>query len=371
MEYLRGEDLRRLWKACQARGTPLPVPLVCRIIADAASGLDFAHRLRDAKGEPYHIVHRDISPQNILVTFEGGVKIIDFGVAKAAGRAQHTRTGALKGKCSYMSPEQAAGANVDGRSDIFALGIVLHELLTGLRLFKADSDVQTLARVRECQVPPPSSLNPQLPKGLDSIVLKALAKTPEARYRTAQEFRLALENWFVQGRMSASSAHLAEFLKLIYGEMHTPSSPSPVTRSWNQAAPFKSRNTTRAGVAVMAAGILATAFYLLRSPGKPAVLPEPRLAEAYQPQKARPDTHTVTIAIEPAGTEIFEGSRLIGRSPKVWSGAPAGEHQLTFQHDGYLEEQGMIVVAKDGDEFSFKPLRKIESAPELDIKAER
>src|SRR5229473_2100159 len=173
MEYLRGEDLR--------------VPLICRIIADAASGLDFAHRLRDAKGEPYHIVHRDISPQNILVTFEGGVKIIDFGVAKAAGRAQHTRTGALKGKCSYMSPEQAAGATVDGRSDIFALGIVLHELLTGRRLFKAEDDVQTLARVRECRVPPPSQLDPGLPPDLDPIVLKALAKDPAARYAGAQE----------------------------------------------------------------------------------------------------------------------------------------------------------------------------------------
>src|SRR6266851_2488626 len=218
MEYLRGEDLRRLWKACEQRGTPLRVPLICRVISDAAAGLDFAHRLRDAKGEPYHIVHRDISPQNILVTFEGGVKIIDFGVAKAAGRAQHTRTGALKGKCSYMSPEQAAGATVDGRSDIFALGIVLHELLTGRRLFKADSDVQTLARVRECNVPPPSRLNPQLPSGLDQIVLKALAKDPGQRYATAQEFRLALEDWLIQGRMSASSAHLAEFLKTIYAE---------------------------------------------------------------------------------------------------------------------------------------------------------
>ena len=218
MEYLRGEDVRRMWKACEQKGTPLRVPLICRVIADGAAGLDFAHSLRNSAGEPYHIVHRDISPQNILVTFEGGVKIIDFGVAKAAGRAQHTRTGALKGKYSYMSPEQVAGHDIDGRSDIFALGIVLHELLTGRRLFKAESDVQTLARVREAHVPPPSRLNPQLPPGLDEIVLKALAKNPDDRYRTAQEFRLALEDWLIQGRMSASSAHLAEFLKVIYAE---------------------------------------------------------------------------------------------------------------------------------------------------------
>src|SRR5207248_9574620 len=122
------------------------------------------------------------------------------------------------GKYSYMSPEQVAGSEVDGRSDIFALGIVLHELLTGRRLFKADSDVQTLARVRECNVAPPSRLNPQLPPGVDAIVLKALAKNPDDRYRTAQEFRLAIEDWLIQGRMSAASAHLAEFLKPIYAD---------------------------------------------------------------------------------------------------------------------------------------------------------
>ena len=475
MEYLRGEDLRRLWKACETRGTPLRVPLICRVVADAASGLDFAHGLRDAKGEPYNIVHRDISPQNILVTFEGGVKIIDFGVAKAAGRAQHTRTGALKGKYSYMSPEQVAGANVDGRSDIFALGIVLHELLTGRRLFKADSDVQTLARVRECQVAPPSRLNPDLPPGLDSIVLKALAKDPDERYRTAQEFRLALEDWLVQGRMSASSAHLAEFLKLIYAErlekqarlgplmgdpglsgpapgmqttpgatpvapvsreMRTParaggpSGPDASVLSTESGAPwFISNNKFRWSAGLIVVAMAAASIVSLAPGSKRAAPPGPAPAEltlkveppdatilvdgapsekqithkpgqvkievrsdGYVPQvlldsfasgpqsrnvvlqRAAPPAYTVAIAIEPAGTEIFEGSRLIGKSPKVWSGAPAGEHELTFRHDGYHQEQGKIAVAKDGDEFSFKPLRRIEtkkSAPELGIKAER
>ncbi len=218
MEYLRGEDLRRLFRACEQAQKPLRVPLICRIIADAAAGLDFAHSLRDGNGNPYGIVHRDISPQNILVTFEGGVKVIDFGVAKAAGRAQHTRTGALKGKYSYMSPEQVSGKTVDSRTDIFALGVVLHELLTGRRLFKADSDVETLERVRQTKVPPPSSLNPQIPQSLDGIVLHALARDPEQRFQTAQQFRLALEDWLIQGRMSASNAHLGEFLKVIYAE---------------------------------------------------------------------------------------------------------------------------------------------------------
>ena len=152
------------------------------------------------------------------MTFEGGVKVIDFGVAKAAGRAQHTRTGALKGKYSYMSPEQVSGREIDHRTDIFALGIVLHELLTALRLFKSDSDISTIERVKAAPIPPPSQLNPALPKGLDPIVLKALDRDPDKRYQTAQQFRLAIEDWLVQERQSASSAHLAEFLKIVYKE---------------------------------------------------------------------------------------------------------------------------------------------------------
>ncbi len=496
MEYLRGEDVRRMWKACEQKGTPLQVPLICRVIADGAAGLDFAHSLRNSAGEPYHIVHRDISPQNILVTFEGGVKIIDFGVAKAAGRAQHTRTGALKGKYSYMSPEQVAGLEIDGRSDIFALGIVLHELLTGRRLFKAESDVQTLARVREAHVPPPSLLNPQLPPGLDEIVLKALAKNPDDRYRTAQEFRLALEDWLIQGRMSASSAHLAEFLKVLYGERldkesrlgplmgdpglaappagSTPSGNSPLSnkspsarsielhgpaplgppaadptvnqrsqptgadlstvRTESDAAPFKDKSNVR--VAVAAVLILVAGFFVLRAPmaartpppqpasmePKPAeltVVTEPESAtltidgaaspkhltrrpgparieifadgytsqivneslgsgsstRTYALQRAAAQTYTVMVMIEPAGTEIYEGSRLIGKAPRVWTGAPRGEHELNFQFAGYHEGNGKVLVSKDGEEFNFRPLKKIEQKakpfPDLGIKAER
>src|SRR5437588_156206 len=157
---------------------------------------EFITMFKDEARVTAQLIHPNIC-QVFEFEQEGGVKVIDFGVAKAAGRAQHTRTGALKGKYSYMSPEQVAGANVDNRSDIFALGIVLHELLTGRRLFKADSDVQTLARVREAVVAPPSRLNPQLPAGLDQIVLKSLARNPDDRYRTAQEFRLALEDWLI------------------------------------------------------------------------------------------------------------------------------------------------------------------------------
>jgi hypothetical protein len=395
MEYLRGEDLRRLWKACEQNGTPLPVPLICRVISDAAAGLDFAHSLRDSAGQPYNIVHRDISPQNILVTFEGGVKVIDFGVAKASGRAQHTRTGALKGKYSYMSPEQVAGDAVDNRSDIFALGIVLHELLTGHRLFKADSDVQTLSRVRDCVVRPPSSLNPQLPAGLDAIVLKALAKNPRHRFRTAQELRLALEDWLTQDRMSASSAHLAEFLKVVYAERLSkearwgpllgedgftgPAPGASITFASSKTHPLGKRQRIWVAVAATAAAAMLAAVVV----SKPVPVAAPAIAETrstLQPaspgesRRTAPAVHLVTLDTVPPGAAVYEGAQLIGKTPKIWSDAGEGAHQLRLAHDGYRDQTTSILVSKDGQEFSFK-LHKLEiakrTAPDLGLKAER
>jgi serine/threonine protein kinase len=218
MEYVQGDDVRRMDKYSRLKGKLLPTGLVLRIISEAAAGLDYAHKARDAQGQPLRLVHRDVSPQNILVGFDGGVKIIDFGVAKAAGSSQQTATGVLKGKYPYMSPEQASGQPIDGRSDQFALGVVMWELLTGKRLFKGESDMMTLRLVKDCQVPPPSQLNPKLPPGLDEVVLRALAPTPDKRYPDCGAFRLALEDYVIQLRMPASNAHLSAFLRELYAD---------------------------------------------------------------------------------------------------------------------------------------------------------
>ncbi|WP_208723227.1 protein kinase domain-containing protein [Corallococcus llansteffanensis] len=218
MEYIHGVDARRLWKRSETAGRPLPVPLVCRILLEASAGLDYAHRKTDATGRPLGIVHRDVSPQNILVTFEGGVKVVDFGIAKAADQATVTRSGVLKGKYSYMSPEQAAGQRVDCRSDVFALGVVLHELLTGGRLFKRPSDMLTLGAVAECNVPAPSQVAPRVPADLDAIVLKALAKDPDARYQHAQDLQHALEGWLAAQAQPSGTADLAAFMKDLYAD---------------------------------------------------------------------------------------------------------------------------------------------------------
>jgi hypothetical protein len=218
MEYVAGEDARRIEKRAAAAQKGIPIGVIVRIIADAAAGLDFAHKAKDSKGQPLNLVHRDVSPQNILVGFDGSVKLIDFGVAKAAGRAQHTATGILKGKFPYMSPEQARGDELDPRSDVFALGIVLWEMLTGRRLFKGENDLATQKMVLACQVPVPSDVEPSVPKGLDPIVMKALAKDAVDRFPDAAAFRMALEEFALKSAIPSSSAHLSSFMHELYAE---------------------------------------------------------------------------------------------------------------------------------------------------------
>ncbi|HZH78938.1 MAG TPA: serine/threonine-protein kinase, partial [Archangium sp.] len=218
MEYIHGEDLRRVWKKADRAGTPIPVPLVCRIITEACAGLDYAHKRTDGNGKPLGIVHRDISPQNILLTFEGRVKVVDFGIAKAADQATVTRSGVLKGKYSYMSPEQAAGQRVDCRSDVFALGVVLYEMVTNTRLFKRSTDMQTLTAVAECHVTPPSQIAPRVPPELDAIIMKALSREPATRYAEALQLQAALERYLADHEYAASPADLAAFMRQVYAD---------------------------------------------------------------------------------------------------------------------------------------------------------
>ena len=185
LEYVNGRDLRGIFDDVRKQGQIMPMPQVCYVIMQLCEGLDYAHNKRDAQGRDLNLVHRDVSPQNVLVGYEGEVKLIDFGIAKAAGKASKTQAGILKGKFGYMSPEQVRGLPIDRRSDIFALGIVLYEMLTGERLFIGESDFSTLEKVRNVEIVPPSSLNSEVPDKLERIVLKALEKNVEDRYQNA------------------------------------------------------------------------------------------------------------------------------------------------------------------------------------------
>jgi TonB family protein len=218
MEYVDGRDLRAIQSAGGAMGVPMPVPLAVYVASKVASALDYAHRRRDAEGHELNIVHRDVSPQNILIAYEGDIKLCDFGIAKAASKASKTQSGALKGKIQYMSPEQAWGKPIDRRSDLFSLGVVLHELLTGERLFRGDSDINVLEKVRSAEVTPPSRENPEVPHNLDAVVLKALAKEPDDRYANASDLLRDLDSVLYSYTPAPGSADVAIYLHRLQAE---------------------------------------------------------------------------------------------------------------------------------------------------------
>jgi serine/threonine protein kinase len=216
LEYVNGRDLRAIFQKCQQQGKPMPVAQACYVIMKICEGLDYAHNKKDKYQRELHIVHRDVSPPNILVSFEGEVKLIDFGVAKAAGRASRTQAGILKGKFGYMSPEQVRGMPLDRRSDVFSVGVVLFEILTNTRLFQAETDFATLEKVRAVEVPRPSSLNPDIPKPLENIIYKALAREPEQRYQSSIELHDELQAFMFAQGLFYSRKDLAAWMRAQY-----------------------------------------------------------------------------------------------------------------------------------------------------------
>jgi eukaryotic-like serine/threonine-protein kinase len=218
MEYLHGEPLREVMRRTEELGQPMPPEIACRVIADAAEGLHAAHELLGKNGEKLGLVHRDVTPHNLFVTYDGNTKVVDFGIAKFTSRMANTRAGTLKGKLAYMSPEQVAGEPIDRRTDVFALGVVLWELTTGQRLFRMESDLDTLAKVQECAVPRPSTIVRGYPIDLEKIVMKALAKTKNERYRTAREFSRALQSLLMRRGLFIASDEVAAYMISVFSD---------------------------------------------------------------------------------------------------------------------------------------------------------
>ena len=194
MDYVESSSLATLRKAAHEEKQRIPVPILARILYDVLMGLHAAHVAIDMQGRPLGVVHRDVSPQNVIVGVDGSSRLIDFGVAKASHRLTETKSGSVKGKYSYMAPEQARGLEVDRRTDIFAAGIMLHECLTDRRLFRGENELDTVRRIMEAEIPTPSSVQPAIPAALDAVTMKALARPMEQRFQTAIEMAEALEH---------------------------------------------------------------------------------------------------------------------------------------------------------------------------------
>ncbi|MCH9682597.1 MAG: protein kinase [Deltaproteobacteria bacterium] len=217
MEYIHGEDVRQLQRRLRARGETMPLRHAVAIAIGAAAGLHHAHERYDFDGKPLHIIHRDVSPSNVLVTYEGGIKVVDFGIAKASARETSTRPSVRKGKITFMSPEQCRGDALDRRSDVFALGAVLHQMLTGQPVFGGDNEFAVMNRIVNHDAPAPSTLRPQLPEALDRIVLRALSRDPAQRHATARELQRELEDLTETLGMRPSATALGDFVLELSG----------------------------------------------------------------------------------------------------------------------------------------------------------
>ena len=304
LEYVPGKDLRAIFDRMRRNKELVPIPMDCYVTMKICEGLDYAHNKKDAAGRDLNLVHRDVSPQNVLISYDGEVKIIDFGIAKAAGKAGKTQAGILKGKFGYMSPEQVRGLPLDRRSDIFSVGICLYELLTGERLFIGESDFSTLEKVRNVEIIPPSTYNKRIPEELERIVLKALAKEVEDRYQTAMDLHDDLQTFMYTTGNFFARKDLASFMSGTFGEDIEKEQVS------NEVMIGKSRSTSPPPAKRM------------------SVPPPPPQARPGRPTKPRPSTPGIspmppTPSAPPPGGRVSVPPPPPPRSTKSFPGASA------------------------------------------------
>jgi hypothetical protein len=323
-----------------------------------------------------------VSPQNILVGFDGAVKLIDFGVARAAGRLQQTSTGILKGKYPYMSPEQVDAEEIDHRSDIFALGIVFWEMLTGKRLFKGENDIATMKLVRACKVANPSTVNPQVPRAFDPVVMRALARQPAERYQNANDLRMAIDALAMASRLPASTSHLVTCMRELFPDhavqddatldelgtgaqldqvpavKGTPASASH-THSRYQAQE-KTGGSSRLIGGVFGAVLLVGAglgYYRWTRPAE-AQIAQPLLVKAAPPvvetkpppAPSPPAEVLVHLKSKPLGAEVFEASAQLGTTPVDLRLSRDRVHSLTLKLKGYAPAERSLDVSRLSDD---------------------
>src|SRR5262245_14514134 len=218
MEYISGRDMSRVVPKAEKNGIQFPIEYALSIAAAVLDGLAYAHTKTDDFGVPLNIVHRDITPENIMVGWNGNVKILDFGIAKATIQTDQTKAGEIKGKLAYMSPEQGMGKVLDARSDIFALGVVLYEWITGYKMFTGENEMAILKSIVDGRIYPPSYFREDIPEGIEDILMKALSKDVEQRYQNAADMQFDILQWLHGAEFSPSNAHMSNFMKQIFAD---------------------------------------------------------------------------------------------------------------------------------------------------------
>ncbi|MFO0727352.1 MAG: serine/threonine-protein kinase [Myxococcota bacterium] len=398
MEYLEGESVVALLRALSERGIAVPIPVACFIAAECCAGLRAAHELVDESGRPLHLVHRDVSPDNIFLTYDGVVKLLDFGIAKARDRLAHTRTGHVRGKAAYMSPEQILGEPLDHRSDLFSLGVVLYELLTGRRLFTGDNDLALAKAICEGPIAPPRSLRPEISMPLESVLLRALEKRRGDRFESAGDLRAALSLAVPEAlHQGAALAALVQrsFPAAVEGKRAMLAELAedrlgPATQAIVQGAataPMRAR-APRRWPAALAGGMLVAgvgaAAVLLRPATVDPPPPVVRPAALVTPSPSSMDKVEALVTVEirslPEGARVILDGEDRGLTP-VQLRLPQGERALALElsREGYqtlrwslspsrdLALQLSLVKASAAPKPAARPTPKPKKAPDRDF----
>jgi serine/threonine-protein kinase len=409
MEYLPGENLVGVVRAAAKAGQPLSAGASVKIAIAALEGLAHAHARTGIDGQPLNVIHRDVSPHNIVLTWDGQVKLVDFGIARAANRSTQTQGNQLKGKFAYMAPEQASGeGEMDARVDVFAMGVVLWELVTHRRLFNSDDQIRILRTLMsDAPVEAAASRNPEVPRSLSDLIMKALQKNPDARYASAADFKAALEDWLrangggpTTAELSALmhglfKARIAERSQLIenaargevsnskVGEVMKPGTDKSMpdgTPSASLVAPPPNDNlklVMAAAATIVLVVFAALAAWKVFFTG-PVATPEPEpVAEVLPPPRPTPPepkpvpvvpatvekASSLVVETEPAGAQVTVDGKDVGAAPLTVNDVQPGEHVVEATLAGYTSVKRTVSASTEGDRLMVVlnlPQKKVE-----------
>jgi serine/threonine protein kinase len=372
MEYVHGATVRTLIGESQEQHKAIPIASVLTMIAGVAAGLHHAHERHDVAGRALEIVHRDITPSNLMVSYEGGVKIVDFGVAKAAHRTHQTKSGTVKGKISYLSPEQCRGAEIDRRSDLFSLGIVMWELLTLDRLYARSSDFEQMSAIVHEEPPAPSTVNSAVPHELDEVVVKLLAKDPARRFQTADELHTTLEEVAVRLGSALSTASLGRYVHELLGERPEPwlvptdAATDVITLTAEPVDPELLGDDDDDGAPPdrKSVEIPPPAHSLVSSSLSPI---KDSLADLLEPEPARPQIRRRTIVGVLAGVAVLAVVAAIVTSRSPVAASPRDASAIVASVDAIAIDAAQVAIAPDASVPTVPTVREAPAAPEVPV----
>ncbi len=391
MEWVNGKPLSKIIRRARESGG-LPIPVALKIIAQVAEALDYAHRACDAAGDPLGIVHRDVSPQNIIVSYDGVVKLLDFGIAKATSHSTRTEAGVIKGKFAYMSPQQCVGEPIDGRADVFALGLCMFEALTGRNPFRRKTEFETMTRIVGEPAPSARERRPDVPEAVEEIVQRALMKQPELRFQSAGDMQFAIESVLPTFGILMNAARVGEYMSRLFADevragpeldllLRTSIVPSGATsdvsreserrRAVSTSTELDGEPITRAAeppkksprllplafalVLLIAVGTGSVLAWMLLAPDAPEAVavvvppPVPTLVQREEPAiEAAPSLGSVLIDSVPAGASVRFGSQEnAGTTPLEIGMLEPGSYDVRLMLEGHEEWTGRVHVLAD------------------------